>query len=67
MQRNHYQSEILEVLHEMAEDLHKIEAISDEKMAEYDRDCLAQRPKQAPNVHSSQSAAQISISAKHKP
>jgi DNA-binding transcriptional regulator YiaG len=47
-----YQSEILEVLHGMAEDLHEIGAIGDAKMAEYDRDCLVQktsRPAKARN------------------
>ena len=38
-----YQSEILEVLHEMADDLHEIGAINDARMAEYDRDCLARK------------------------
>jgi len=38
-----YKSEILEVLHGMAEDLHEIEAISDTRMAEYDSDCLVQK------------------------
>jgi len=37
-----YQSEILEVLHGMAEDLHDIGAISDARMEEYNRDCIAQ-------------------------
>ena len=66
MKKNHYQSEILGVLHGMAEDLHKIEAISDDKMAEYDRDCLAQKTNQVPNFHNSQSAARNPIVAKHK-
>ena len=34
-----YQSEILGVLHEMAEDLHQIGAISDARMKEHDRNC----------------------------
>jgi len=38
-----YQSEILEVLHGMADDLHQIDAINDARMAEYDRDCLVQK------------------------
>jgi len=42
-----YQSEILEVLHGMAEDLHGIGAINDARMAEYDRDCLVSSPKPA--------------------
>jgi DNA-binding transcriptional regulator YiaG len=41
-----YQSEILEVLHGMADDLHEIGAISDARMAEYDRDCLVQKTSQ---------------------
>jgi DNA-binding transcriptional regulator YiaG len=39
-----YQSEIMEVLHGMAEDLHEIGAISDARMAEYDHDCLVRKP-----------------------
>jgi DNA-binding transcriptional regulator YiaG len=35
-----YQSEILMVCHQDAEALHRIGAITDEEMAEYDRDCL---------------------------
>ena len=42
-----YQSEILGVLHEMADDLHKIGAIDDVRMAEYDHDCLVQEPNQS--------------------
>jgi DNA-binding transcriptional regulator YiaG len=41
-----YQSEILGVLHEMADDLHKIGAINDTRMAEYDHDCLVQKTDQ---------------------
>ena len=41
-----YQSEILGVLHEMAEDLHEIGAINDARMAEYDRDCILQEKPQ---------------------
>ena len=42
-----YQSEILEVLHGMAEDLHQIGAITDDRMAEYTRDCLVQKTDQS--------------------
>ena len=35
-----YQSEILEVPHEMTDDLHEIEAISNTRVTEYDRDCI---------------------------
>ena len=44
-----YQSEILGVLHEMAEDLHNIGAINDTRMAEYDQDCVTQVKTQATN------------------
>jgi DNA-binding transcriptional regulator YiaG len=39
-----YQSEILMVCHQDAEALHRIGAITDEEMAEYDRDCLVMIP-----------------------
>jgi len=42
-----YQSEILEVLHGMAEDLHQIGAITDERMTEYTSDCLVQKTDQS--------------------
>jgi DNA-binding transcriptional regulator YiaG len=40
-----YQSEILMVCHQDAEALHRIGAITDEEMAEYNRDCLVNPPK----------------------
>jgi DNA-binding transcriptional regulator YiaG len=40
-----YQNEILMVCHQDAEALHRIGAITDEEMAEYDRDCLVNPPK----------------------
>jgi DNA-binding transcriptional regulator YiaG len=54
-----YQSEILGVLHEMAEDLHEIGAINDSRMQEYDKNCLVSTPKsdrgatepQKPEIH----------------
>jgi DNA-binding transcriptional regulator YiaG len=39
------QSEMLGVIHEMAEDLHEIGAISDSRMQEYDKNCLVATPK----------------------
>jgi DNA-binding transcriptional regulator YiaG len=42
-----YQSEILGVLHEMAEDLHRIGAISDTRMQEHDKNCLVSVPETA--------------------
>ncbi|MDR1107282.1 MAG: hypothetical protein LBL44_13080 [Treponema sp.] len=42
-----YESDLLGVLHEMAEDLHQIGAINDARMWEYDRDCLVQEPEAA--------------------
>ena len=48
--KKNYQSEIMEVLHGMAEDLHEIGAISDTRMAEYDHDCLVQKSSQIPET-----------------
>ena len=48
--KKNYQSELLEVLHGMAEDLHEIGAISDSRMAEYDRDCIVQEMDQPSNT-----------------
>ena len=48
--KKNYQSEILEVLHGMAEDLHEIGAISDARMAEYDCGCIVQEMKQPSNT-----------------
>jgi DNA-binding transcriptional regulator YiaG len=45
--KKRHQSEILEVLHGMAEDLHQIGAITDARMAEYARDCLVQKTDQS--------------------
>jgi len=45
-----YQSKILGVLHGMAEDLHDIGAITDARMAEYDRDCINQEKNQTPKT-----------------
>ena len=49
-----YQSEILEVLHGMAEDLHQIGAITDDRMAEYARDCLVQKTDQSYKLKNTQ-------------
>ena len=48
--KKNYQSEILEILHGMAEDLHEIGAISDARMTEYDRDCIVQETNQPSNT-----------------
>ena len=42
-----YKSEILMVCHMDAQEMHKIGAISDKEMREYDRDCLVQEPETA--------------------
>jgi len=42
-----YQSEILEVIHQEAEWMHRQGLISDDEMSEYDKDCLTQQPKTA--------------------
>ena len=39
-----YKSEILMVCHMDAQAMHKIGAISDKEMREYDRDCLVKEP-----------------------
>ena len=42
-----YQSEILEVIHQDAEGMHRLGIISDDEMREYDEGCLVQEPKAA--------------------
>jgi len=39
-----YQSKILQVIHEDMKGLHELGFISDERMREYDKDCLVQEP-----------------------
>ena len=39
-----YQSKILRAIHEDAAGMHKLGIISDERMREYDMDCLVQEP-----------------------
>jgi DNA-binding transcriptional regulator YiaG len=39
-----YESDLLGVIHEMAEDLHQIGAISDARMRECDKNCLVREP-----------------------
>jgi DNA-binding transcriptional regulator YiaG len=40
-----YKSEIMMVLHQDAEGLFQVGAISEKEMRRYDRDCLVQEPK----------------------
>jgi DNA-binding transcriptional regulator YiaG len=42
-----YQSELLKVCHQEAENLLAVGAISEAEMREYDRDCLVQEPEAA--------------------
>ena len=56
----------MEVIHGVAEDLHKIEAISDERMAEYDRDCLVKKTNQTPESQNTQSVTIIPVVARNK-
>jgi DNA-binding transcriptional regulator YiaG len=42
-----YQSEQLMVIHDMAKSLYKIGAIDNEKMREFDADCLVSTPEMA--------------------
>jgi DNA-binding transcriptional regulator YiaG len=39
-----YESDLLGVIHDMAEDLHQIGAISDDRLREYDKNCLVREP-----------------------
>ena len=66
MNRKRYRNEIMEVIHGVAEDLHKIEAISDERMAEYDRDCLVKKTNQTPESQNTQSVTIIPVVARNK-
>jgi DNA-binding transcriptional regulator YiaG len=45
-----YESDLLGVIHEMAEDLHQIGAINDARMREYDKNCLVQKSKPVQKV-----------------
>jgi DNA-binding transcriptional regulator YiaG len=45
-----YKSEIMMVLHQLAVENFKIGAISEERMREYDRDCLVQDELAAPKA-----------------
>jgi putative transcriptional regulator len=47
-----YKSKIFKMLHEDATGLFEIGAISEERMREYDRACLVQEPKPAPQPKS---------------
>jgi DNA-binding transcriptional regulator YiaG len=42
-----YESDLLGVIHEMAEDLHQIGAINDARMREYDKNCLVRESEPA--------------------
>jgi len=50
-----YQSKILQAIHEDAKGMHKLGIISDERMREYDNECLVQEPKQKYETGNSQS------------
>jgi putative transcriptional regulator len=46
-----YESELLEVIHQSAQDLYEIGVISEARMREYDMDCLVPEPSpKAPGV-----------------
>jgi len=60
-----YQSKILQAIHEDMKGMHELGIISDERMREFDRECLVQGPQPAYKPASSPSTAHISrISAK---
>jgi len=60
-----YQSKILQAIHEDAAGMHNLGIISDERMHEYDRDCLVQEPKTTRKAPSLARKAHVSrISAK---
>jgi DNA-binding transcriptional regulator YiaG len=40
-----YKSELLMVIHQGAQGMHEVGAISDKEMREYDRDCLVSPPR----------------------
>jgi DNA-binding transcriptional regulator YiaG len=49
-----YESELLGVIHQSAQDLYEIGAISEARMREYDEDCLVSEPKTAKAAHKTQ-------------
>jgi len=51
-----YQSEILQVIHEDAEGMHRLGIISDERMRHYDEGCLVREPKTTRKSARSQSS-----------
>jgi len=62
--RKKYQSKILRAIHEDAADMHELGIISDERMREYDRECLVQEPIPAYNPGSGGAKPAVRISAK---
>jgi len=54
-----YQSEVLKVIHQDAEGLHRLGIISDKEMLEYDQDCLIQEPETAPVSSKTEVAEQV--------
>ena len=61
-----YQSELLMVLHQDAESLHRIGALTDTEMREFDEDCL--REEQVPAASRSQPISPAyAANTKHKP
>jgi DNA-binding transcriptional regulator YiaG len=50
-----YQSEILMVLHQDAQARHRIGAMSDEEMLQWDKDCLIHAPASWPPPHRAES------------
>ena len=60
-----YQSKILQAIHEDMKGMHELGIISDERMREFDRECLVQVPKATHKVTSSAKTKPVSrISAK---
>jgi DNA-binding transcriptional regulator YiaG len=55
-----YQSEVLMVIHQDAEGMHRLGIISDEKMKEFDRGCLVQEKERSNKSKPSFSEVEIS-------
>jgi putative transcriptional regulator len=60
-----YESELLGVIHQSAQDLYEIGAISEARMQEYDKDCLAPEP--APKVPSAQKTPTPAYTSPRRP
>ena len=55
--KDKYESEMLQVIHEDMKGLHRLGIISDERMREFDKDCLVQEPKPTRKTASSKTGS----------